>query len=395
MALTLNGLVYVIGGRDLLNSIPDVLVFDPALDAWSPAASLPVPLDHLAAAVVDGKIYVAGGRLTQNGFFIRNDATLAVYDPAGDQWSLGPNLPTARSGHAAASFAGFLLVMGGEIPGILSTNEAYDPVNNRWFHLDDLPTPRHGMGIGVIGNRVLTAAGGLIAGLAPSGVSEAFDVLSEIESLAQFASGADITSQLVLSNPGERAVQFRFELHSTRQGQELEVSLSGQQSSVFGSEIEPGGLQIFTTNPLLQPTILAGSVTLYSDGPLVSNVLFSGPQGFAGVAGLQPGRGHFVSVLRNLNEETDAGLAVADASGLPNRIQLQLLNGAGEIETQSERMLLPFGHFAEMFDELWDFEVPRLFNGSVRIEAEYEVGAVAILLKGDQFATLPVRPLVP
>ena len=395
MSLALNGLIYAIGGRDQSNSFTNVDVFDPDLNAWSPAASLPVPLDHLAAAMVDGRIYVAGGRLTQNGSFIRNDPTLVVYDPSSDQWRLGPDLPTSRSGHAAASIAGFLLVMGGEIPGVLNANEVYDPANSRWFRLDDLPTARHGMGIGVINNRVLTAAGGLIAGLAPSGVSEAFDVLSVVESLAQFASGAGITSQLVLSNPGERAVQFRFELHSTQQGQELEVSLNGQRSSIFGSEIEPGGLKIFTSDPVIEPVILTGAVTLYSDGPLVSNVLFSGPQGFAGVAGLQPGRGHFVSVLRDLDEETEAGLAVADASGLPNRIQLLLLNDAGGVETESERMLLPFGHFAEMFDELWEIEIPRLFNGSIRIEAEHEVGAVAILLKGDQFATLPVRPVVP
>ena len=395
ISLALNGLIFAIEGRDQFDSITDVEIFDPDLNTWNPAAPLPVRLDHLAAAVVDDQIYVAGGRLTQNGSFIRNDPTLAIYDPTSNQWSVGSPLPTPRSGHAAASIAGFLLVVGGEIPGIISANEVYDPVDNRWFRLDELPTARHGMGVGVIGNRVLTAAGGLIDGLAPSGVSEAFNVLSEVESLAQIASGRDITSQLVLSNPGDRGVQFRFELHGNLEGRDLELSLDGARGSIFESQIEPGGLKIFTTGPVFEPAILAGAVTLYSDGPLVSNVLFSGPQGFAGVAALKPGPGHFVSVLRNLDEETDAGLAVADASGQANRITLQLLNEAGQVETQSERMLLPFGHFAEMFDELWEIAIPRLFNGSIRIEAEHEVGAVAILLRGEQFATLPVRPLEP
>ncbi len=389
----LEGKLYVIGG---LGGGSAVEAFNSETGGWEELPDLPRGLHHgSAAAVVDDQIYVAGGRLTQNGSFIRNDPTLAIYDPTSNQWSVGSPLPTPRSGHAAASIAGFLLVVGGEIPGIISANEVYDPVDNRWFRLDDLPTARHGMGVGVIGNRVLTAAGGLIDGLAPSGVSEAFNVLSEVESLAQIASGRDITSQLVLSNPGDRGVQFRFELHGNLEGRDLELSLDGARGSIFESQIEPGGLKIFTTDPVFEPAILAGAVTLYSDGPLVSNVLFSGPQGFAGVAALKPGPGHFVSVLRNLDEETDAGLAVADASGQANRITLQLLNEAGQVETQSERMLLPFGHFAEMFDELWEIAIPRLFNGSIRIEAEHEVGAVAILLRGEQFATLPVRPLEP
>ena len=390
-SLAWEGKIYAIGGRDALNSIRSVSVYDPSTNQWSPGADLPAALDHLAAAALGGKIYVAGGRRTQNGSFAGNDPSLFSYDPSQDDWDPGSPLPTARSGHAAASLGGFLLVMGGEIPGVFSLNEVYDPPNDRWFRLQDLPTARHGFAAGVIGNRIFTAGGGLVAGLAPTRVSEAFAALTEVESLAQFGVGPSISSQLVISNPGSQPARLRVELHSGLDGKDFQVSLDGEQGSAFEREIAPGALTILTSDP--QDSTSSGGVTLYSDLPLLSNVLFSHPQlGFAGVAGLRPGRRFFVSVLRNLEEQSDSGLAVADASGLPNTVTLQLLDESGQTVTQTQRSLQPFGHFAQLFDELWDIEILFLiFNGSIRIEAEHEVGAVAILLKDGQFATLPVR----
>lgn len=391
MSLALNGRIYAIGGRDRRDSVTTMTAYDPASDSWESVAPMPTPLDHLAAAVTGGKIYVAGGRLTRNGSFTRNDRTLAIYDPVVDGWQLGTPLPTARSGHAAAAIAGFLLVLGGEIPGVNSANEAYDPVNDRWFRLDDLPTARHGMGVGTIGTQVITAAGGLVAGIAPSGVTESFSVLAVVESLAQFATGPNISSQLVVSNPGETAVTVRAELHDSN-GDDLEFSFNDAATSVLQAQIEPGGVQVFTAPE--SSDFHTGGVALFSDAPILSNVLFSSSQGFAGVAGTAPGRRFFVSVLRSLDEQLDSGLAVADVSGLPNTVTLILLNESGEVETQSQRQLAPFGQFSQLFDELWDIEILRLvFNGSIRIEAEHEVGAVAILLRGSQFATLPVRPI--
>ena len=74
----------------------DLAVYDPATDRWSSLPQMPAGREHLAAVALDGKLYVAGGRLGGN----RN--AFERYDPAANTWeSLAP-LPTARSGIAAA-----------------------------------------------------------------------------------------------------------------------------------------------------------------------------------------------------------------------------------------------------------------------------------------------------
>lgn len=57
----LNGEIYVLGGFDATGWIvPTVEAYDPGGDQWRSVADLPEPLHHANAAVVGGKIYVAG-----------------------------------------------------------------------------------------------------------------------------------------------------------------------------------------------------------------------------------------------------------------------------------------------------------------------------------------------
>ena len=56
-----------------------VEVYDTKTDTWTTAASVPVNLNHAAAAALDGKIYLVGGYLDNK---IPSDK-LFIYDPAG------------------------------------------------------------------------------------------------------------------------------------------------------------------------------------------------------------------------------------------------------------------------------------------------------------------------
>ena len=73
-----------------------------------------VPRNHCAGGVVNGKFYVAGGRMADT-----STNALEVYDPQTNSWSTRAPMPTARSGIAAAVVNNELWVFGGEDPGVL------------------------------------------------------------------------------------------------------------------------------------------------------------------------------------------------------------------------------------------------------------------------------------
>ena len=124
------------------------------------ASAMPTPRDHAAAAVVGGRLYIAGGRPGE----VR---TVEVYDPTRDAWTTAPPLPVGRSAVAGAAWDGRFLVLGGEDAGeqrVLSRVDAYDPQTRRWTAMPDLPTSLQGIGAAVVGGRLYLLGGGPVAG---------------------------------------------------------------------------------------------------------------------------------------------------------------------------------------------------------------------------------------
>jgi hypothetical protein len=73
---------------------------------WTNTASLPQPLDHTAAAVSGGELYVVGGRSLN-----RDDLSnkLFVYNPPTNKWIEDANLPTAHCVLIANSYMKFYM----------------------------------------------------------------------------------------------------------------------------------------------------------------------------------------------------------------------------------------------------------------------------------------------
>jgi N-acetylneuraminic acid mutarotase len=150
MAATVNGILYVIGGEISPNGvanqgifISNVYAFDPAAGTWTEKAPMPTARSAGATAVVDGKIYVAGGRPPRGHDF-------AVYDPAADTWTVLPDLPTQRNHLAAAGVGGKVYVIGGRFGGgvgseMTDTVEMYDPMDTTWSRAASMPTVRAGV----------------------------------------------------------------------------------------------------------------------------------------------------------------------------------------------------------------------------------------------------------
>src|SRR5919106_729222 len=107
---------------------------------WTRAAPMPTARSELAAAALDGRIYVAGG-IAQWG----TSATFEAYDPATDRWEALPPLPEAPHHLAAAATDDRIYIAGGYTNLLFSeiTNRvwAYDPRARTWARIADLPAP--------------------------------------------------------------------------------------------------------------------------------------------------------------------------------------------------------------------------------------------------------------
>jgi N-acetylneuraminic acid mutarotase len=155
------------------NSVATHEVYDPAADNWSRLPPLPTPRNHLGAAVLDGKIHVVGGRVGGDMELTAHE----VYDPGTASWSPAPALPTGRSGIAVVALAGRLYVFGGETVGMLWSRtfdeaERFDPATGRWETLPPMPTPRHGLGAAPFAGAIYVLSGGPQAGLSFGSANE-------------------------------------------------------------------------------------------------------------------------------------------------------------------------------------------------------------------------------
>ena len=193
-AVVIDGNIYVVGGR--FKETPDaanfndhfdtasLIVFDPTTEEWSPAPDMPTARNSHAAAVIEGKMYVVGGRQfveQENGEYANvNVASLEAYDPEAESWETLAPLPQAAGGITAAAVEGKLYVFGGEQwvpePMVIAESWVYDPALDQWTALPDMPTPRHGIAAGAIGNQIYVLGGATETGAGAVNTNEIFFV---------------------------------------------------------------------------------------------------------------------------------------------------------------------------------------------------------------------------
>jgi N-acetylneuraminic acid mutarotase len=191
VAEAVDGKVYLIGGRvpavtgaSHFNDHQDTMLaemLDPASGRWSRLPDAPTARNSAASAVIDGRIYVVGGRraLKQGDGTLRqvNVPTLEVFDPASLTWTTRQPMPQARGGLGAAAHGGKLYVFGGEqwVPEqkVFADSWVYDPAKDQWDALPPMPTARHGLGAATLNHRIHVIGGGLqVGGNAASDVHE-------------------------------------------------------------------------------------------------------------------------------------------------------------------------------------------------------------------------------
>ncbi len=147
-------ILYAIGGSSATGgSLSRVQAYNVATNTWSYKAPLPGPLKNLnGAAVIDGKIYVPGGQVTN----ISESSSLYVYDPVANTWT--------RKQMPEAGFGGVTGVIQKKLYVVLYCPDfdncafpqrwllRFDPLTEKW---DYLATPPEGTGSvgGTIGNK--------------------------------------------------------------------------------------------------------------------------------------------------------------------------------------------------------------------------------------------------
>ena len=99
---------------------PLLEVYDAATNRWARAADLPTPRNVMSSSVVDGRIYVMGGAFGRGASsleeLMRTLHTLSVveiYDPASGRWTRGADLATSRGWFSTSVVNGKVYVVGG------------------------------------------------------------------------------------------------------------------------------------------------------------------------------------------------------------------------------------------------------------------------------------------
>jgi N-acetylneuraminic acid mutarotase len=164
----LNNTLHFFGGTglDRYVSVDDHWTLDLVSGTtWQTAAALPNARNHLADAVIDGKLYAIGGQEGHNETLV-TQTSLHVWNPAApDGWTELAPLPKGRSHIAGATvvIGGKIYVFGGEEfhNASRATIYVYDPANNSWSQSNELPRRAHsGIG-GYIDGKMIYTTGNL------------------------------------------------------------------------------------------------------------------------------------------------------------------------------------------------------------------------------------------
>src|SRR5262249_9615808 len=152
----IDGKLYVTGGWDP-NGTPDpsLEIYDPESDSWSSGAPAPQGVAAATAVTLDGLMYVIGGFDFSCGF-----TSVQVYDPNADSWTSGPDYPEPISWEACGAIEGQIYCAGGVSDANGESQHTYTFDGNSWSSLADMPQTQWAMGY-IASDDLLYISGGV------------------------------------------------------------------------------------------------------------------------------------------------------------------------------------------------------------------------------------------
>jgi Kelch motif/Galactose oxidase, central domain len=144
-----------------------VFAYDFDTDRWSRLPSMHSRREHVGEAVLDGKLYVLGGRAPQSQAL----DTAERFDPRTGRWETLPRMPVPSGGLVAVSLGDAVLAVSGGDDGaetVTGAVQEFDPATNEWRLLPELRVARHGHGATVVDDEVWVFGGSKCAFFNPT-----------------------------------------------------------------------------------------------------------------------------------------------------------------------------------------------------------------------------------
>ncbi len=141
---------------------------------WTPIANMPNPRNHMADAVLNGKVYAIGGQHNRdetNG----NQSEVDAYDPTTNTWTQVASLPQPIGHESGSSFAfvaqNRIVVVAGEGGGAtaLSTIYDYNPATDKWLVAGSTPVPRKAPVADIVNGQIIFGTGSPDGGFTATG----------------------------------------------------------------------------------------------------------------------------------------------------------------------------------------------------------------------------------
>jgi YD repeat-containing protein len=133
--VVLNGEIWAIGGQtgnSNNNFLNKVEIYNPKTDTWRDGPPMTTRRSYFGAVVVDGGIYVFGGRNSTSGNALN---TVEFFNPATNQWITRTAMPAVRDSHTATYYNGNIYIIGGKTgvnTGFQNTVFRYNVAANTW-----------------------------------------------------------------------------------------------------------------------------------------------------------------------------------------------------------------------------------------------------------------------
>jgi N-acetylneuraminic acid mutarotase len=198
-AAVLNGKLVLAGGWTAAGALNTVQIYDTSSHSWSSGPALPAAIAAAGHAVLNDKLYVVGGCTTGN--CAPGSTATYVYDPAKNSWSTAANYPSSVAFESCGAVNGQLVCAGGQDPDTSTASKAtyaYNPATNSWSQGPDMPVDAWASSYVGANNKLVVTGGVINASSAITNQSEAFTM-----------SGTDPASGHWTALPNANNAQYR------------------------------------------------------------------------------------------------------------------------------------------------------------------------------------------
>lgn len=150
----------LIGGR----GEKPIDIYNTKTQKWTNGAQPPLEVHHFQGVNLDGLIYILGA-FTGGWPFETPLSHVLIYDPVGDEWAIGEEIPAnRRRGAAGVSVYNQRIyisngIINGHSSGWVNWLDEFDPYTNTWKSLPDAPRTRDHFQAVIVGDKLYAAGG--------------------------------------------------------------------------------------------------------------------------------------------------------------------------------------------------------------------------------------------